>query len=217
MFHVEPIPNVPAADGVGPHDAFGLRGYNTSENPPIKVLIFGGASIYAHGKATKEAIPALVAEELVKLQKSALVGNAGCPGQCAASAMLRLHFSLSAWKPTHIVYSPGGEDWSVYAAQNFQSDLNHVPRPWSGSPFPFEAGLSPAGAAAYERDLRSLDVVARMNEARLILCMPIERSKYSPLRAPILKVSQQRRLMVIEQMRDADEMARAIARGIAKN
>lgn len=214
LFRIEPIPNAPAADGVGPHDGFGLRGYPTSDTSPMRVLVFGGAFVYGHGKATKEALPALIEQHLVTLQKSAMVGNAGCPGQCVASAMLRLQFSLYAWKPTHIIYIPGGEDWSVYAASNFQSDLGHVPRPWTSQTFGSESKLSEAGAAALERDLRNLEVISRMNNAKLLLCTPNRAGKLSPLKPVIERVAQKRLLKTAELQNEVELSVKVIAQAL---
>lgn len=216
LFRLEPIPNVSESNGLGPHDSMGFRGNPSNDKANVRVLVLGGAFVYGQGHPAAEAMPALIEKNLLTLRKSAVVANAGCPGQCVHSATLRFHFNLSKWNPTHIVYIPGSEDLAVYAAANFESDLNHVPRPWTGVPFPKEGALTEAGAAAYERDLRSLEVLARMNQAKLLLCAPNLAGKLAPLNPIVLRAAQKRQIVSIVLHSDLNESVKIIAEALSK-
>jgi len=183
MFRLEPRPNLPAMASFGPHDSFGLRGRGLDPGAKIRVLTLGGASVYGVGAPAEQTIPGRLSSSLAKLEPSSSVANGGCPGHCAAAAELRLHLRLGSLKPTHVVYVLSWEDMQVYAAEAFQSDLGHVPRPWTGKPWPAtQPSLSPSGAEALRRDLRGIAVLARIQGAKTIFAAPHGPS-FEPLRA----------------------------------
>lgn len=219
LFRVEPIPNLSAAGAHGPHDGLGLRIHGNTPDGGApearRVLILGGSFVYGYGAPAGESIVAKV-DEILKSQPRLAVktANGGCPGHFAATAAMRLHFILYAWKPSLIVYIPGFEDMSVYAAAGFAPDLNHVPRPFTGQALP-EPGLwTAAGAAAFERDLRTLEVIARTGGARLIIAAPDASGRAAALRDPVFKVSKQRNLSLLDLPAGADAVARAVADAI---
>ncbi|MFN0205838.1 MAG: hypothetical protein ACKVS6_05945 [Planctomycetota bacterium] len=213
MFRIEPIPNANETPGAGPHDDLGLRGATKSGDASYKILVLGGAFIYGFGKPVAEAPPQLLDLKLASMNRNAIVANGGCPGQGLVASMLRFHFLLSSWKPTHVLYYPGLEDVSIYCSTIFTSDLNHMPRPWTGAAMPPVGALSSAGADAYARDLTSLEVMTRMNGASLILASP-SGDRLAPFRASLWKVANQRKIVCVDLPTDLDGALTAIAQAI---
>lgn len=214
LYQLEPIPNDPGRAGTGPHEATGLRGAPLAPAAPVRVLVLGGGAVYGVGVAASEALPARLGAALRASGVEASVANGGCPRHVAATAMLRTHFLLAAAKPTHVVYVAGDEDLDVYAAPDFVPDLGHVPRPWTGRPFPKAGALGPAGADAYRRDLASLEVVARTAGARAIFALPGDR-KLDPLRAPMERAASDRQAPFLALPPDRDVALQTLARAVA--
>jgi hypothetical protein len=213
LFRLEPIPNAGAEAGLGPHDDLGLRGTPAADTA-TRVLLLGGKFIYGLGKPVSETLPRLLEIRLASSSTPAAVANGGCPGQCLAAAALRYHFLLSQWKPTHVVYYPGHEDFSIYGAPDFVPDLNHVPRPWTGGQLREATALGPEGAAAYQRDIVSLDVFTRMNGATLVLANP-QGEKLAAIRAIHWKVASQRKLLCVDLPESLEGAVAALAGTLA--
>jgi len=211
---VEPIPGVDDFGGAGPHDARGFRVARAGESvdPRGGAIVLGGAAVYGAGRPARDALAARAAARLAAGGRPLAVANAACPGECAASAMLRFHFEHARDGAAVVVYVAGAEDLAVYAAPSFQPDLQHVPRPWTGALWPSPAALSPAGAAAFERDVASLATLAKNAGARVLFALPAD-AALAPLRDPMRRGASSRGAAAVDlpASRDADALATAIA------
>ena len=127
--------------------------------------------------------------------------------------MLRAHFLLAPLKPTQILYIAGREDLDTYGAPNFVADLGHVPRPWTGASMPPGAALTEAGAAAFRRDILSLEVEARLLRAQLYLVAPSDPALAS-LREPLERVARERQAHFLDLPSDPELAVQMLARAV---
>jgi len=211
---VEPIPGVGDLGGAGPHDARGFRVARAGADvePRGGAIVLGGAGVYGAGARAADALPARAAERIAAGGRALAVANAACPGECAASAMLRFHFEHARDGAAVVAYVAGAEDLAVYASSAFAPDLQHVPRPWTGTPWPPAGALREAGAAAFERDVASLATLAQASGARAIFALPAEPA-LAPLREPMRRGASSRGAAAVDlpASGDAEALAAAIA------